>query len=135
MSRIVIAGVPRAGKTTLALSGDYPGRVLHTDDLIRPHAWSEVSAEAAEWFDEPGPWVIEGVAAVRALRKWLSWHPTGRPCDRVLWLGTPRHELGKGQSALAKGCWTVWDGIRNEVRARGVLVELVGPPKTPDGFT
>lgn len=135
MIRVVIAGVPKAGKTTLALRGDYPGRVLHTDDLIRPGAWSEVSEEAAGWFDQPGPWVIEGVATVRALRKWLSWHPTGRPCDRVIWLGSPRLELESGQLRLAKGCWTVWDGIYNEVRARGVPVELVGPPKTPDGFT
>lgn len=134
MNRIVIAGVPKAGKTTLALGGQYPGRVLHTDALIRPKAWSEVSAEAAAWFNEPGPWVIEGVAAVRALRKWLAWHPTGRPCDRVLWLGSPRIELECGQATLAKGCWTVWRGIRDEVRARGVIVELVDSPKTSDGF-
>lgn len=135
MNRIVIAGVPKAGKTTLALRGDYPGAVRHTDDLIRQDAWSEASAEVAGWLDEPGPWVIEGVAAVRALRKWCSWHPVGKPCDRVLWLGEPRFGLAGGQLSLAKGCWTVWLGVRDELRARGVIVDQMGPPNTSDGFT
>lgn len=121
-SRIIIAGGPRSGKTTLAAT--YPGLVLHTDSLIWELDWSAASAEAAAWFDVPRPWVIEGVAAVRALRKWLAAHASGQPADLVLWLGTPRMALTRGQEMMAKGCETVWAEVLPLLRARGVAVEL-----------
>ena len=40
------------------------------DDLIDTHEWSAASAEVARWLDDEGPWIIEGVAMSRALRKW-----------------------------------------------------------------
>lgn len=139
--RLVIAGVPKAGKTTLSLEAkihhSISGRasiVRHTDDLIRPGAWSEVSAEVSAWLDLPGPWIIEGVAAVRALRKWLAAHrdpPCGAagrlpaPCDRVLWLDTPRQVLTPGQLAMAKGCRTIWAEVHPQLLARGVHVETL----------
>lgn len=116
--RIVIAGVPRAGKTTLSKRYE---SVLHTDDM-RHLPWSEHSAVVADWLDEPGPWVIEGVAAVRALRKWLRSRE-GKPCDRVIWLDTPHVELTDRQQRLAAGCRTVWRGIQQELRQRGVELE------------
>lgn len=132
MTRIVIAGVPRAGKTTralmdseiLAIAVGVCG-VRHTDDLIASGAdWSEISEiVASRWFPLPGPWIIEGVAAVRALRKWLRANATGAPCDRVVWLGSPRVALTPGQAALAKGCMTVWREVRPELLARNVHVE------------
>ena len=116
--RLVIAGVPRAGKTTLAGAG-----ARHTDDLIATHKWSDASDVVVTWFDAPGPWIIEGVAAVRALRKWVLGRATGAPCDRVIWLGSPRVALTPGQAALAKGCMTVWREVRPELLARNVHVE------------
>lgn len=149
MTRLVIAGVPKAGKTTASmaicgvattadltrtpagLSGRFgPGAyVRHTDDLIGaslghgPLSWSGVSEVVATWFDATGPWIVEGVAAVRALRKWLAAHPTGAPCDRVLWLDTPRVALTAGQRRMAAGCRTVWREIEPSLLARGVHVE------------
>ena len=126
--RLVIAGVPRAGKTTAAekfgelRQGD---PIRHTDDLIADFEWSAASLEVSRWFDEPGPWLIEGVATVRALRKWLAAHPTGTPCDGILWLDKPREQLTPGQTTLAKGCRTVLEGIREELERRGVeILEL-----------
>ena len=118
--RVVIAGVPRAGKTTLArqMTDD----VRSTDDLISL-GWSEASAAAAAWFNEPGPWVVEGMAAPRALRKWLEAHPTGRPCDRVIWLAHTREKHSPGQQAMGKGASTVMREIAGELRRRGVIVE------------
>jgi len=116
-SRIVIAGVPRAGKTTLA-----GPCARHTDDLIRME-WHVVSDTVATWLDLPGPWIVEGVRAVHALRKWLAAHPEGKPCDRVVWLGTPRVPLTRGQDVLAKGCLTVWREVRPLLLARNVQVE------------
>lgn len=120
-SRIIIAGGPRTGKTTLAAT--YPGLVLHTDDLIGQLDWSAASGVAAGWFDVPGPWVIEGVATVRALRKWLAAHASGQPADLVLWLGTPLVARTPGQVTMARGCETVWAEVLPLLRARGVAVE------------
>ncbi len=123
----MIAGVPRAGKTTLAahVAADTGVVARHTDDLLheRMIAWSQISETVVGWFDNPGPWIVEGVRTVHALRKWLRAHATGAPCDRVVWLGTPRVALTKGQAAMARGCETVWREIRSEIVARGVHVE------------
>jgi adenylate kinase family enzyme len=118
--RILIAGVPRSGKTTLANQLERSAR--HTDDLIGARDWSAASAEVATWFDAPGPWVIEGVAVPRALRKWFASHATGAPADEIRWLGYPRLTLTSGQAAMAKACETVWREVLPELRRRGVTV-------------
>ena len=124
MRRILVAGCPRVGKTTLAdhLAAALGVAARHTDDLIASHDWSGASEEAARWISEPGPWIVEGVAAVRALRKWLVANPAGLPCDALFWSETPRVALTKGQFAMGKGCVTVWEEIRDRVYARGVAV-------------
>jgi hypothetical protein len=128
--RVLIAGVPRAGKTTFASS--FSGEVLHTDDLIETHDWSGASAQAAEWMSRPGARVIEGVAVPRALRKWLAANAEGKPADVVYFLDEPHVNLQHGQIAMAKGCRTVWNEILPELRARGVEVRssIDGPPMT-----
>lgn len=126
--RLVICGVPRAGKTTLANSYVRPV-ARHMDDLISIRVgWSEVSLTGSSWFEAPGPWIIEGVAAVRALRKWFRSHPEKwcglrAPCDRVIWLDTPRVPLTPGQETMAKGCRTIWREVRPMLLARNVHVE------------
>lgn len=128
MRRTVIIGGPRTGKTTLALqfADDFGCAVHHLDDLIQTHNWSEASEAASHYFDRPGPWIVEGVAAVRALRKWLARSETGKPCDVILTLMMPRVELTKGQSAMAKGVATVWREIAHELVARGVVLQAKG---------
>lgn len=126
MTRLVIVGGPRTGKTTLA--AELVGtrgltRVRHTDDLIEL-GWSEASQRIAdEWLTEPGPWIIEGVAAVRGLRKWLRANP-GRPCDRVVHLLTPKVFLTSGQAGMTKGHAKIWREVEPELRARGVEIEV-----------
>ncbi len=123
--RILIAGVPRAGKTTLAdwLSAGTGLHVRRTDDLIGL-GWSESSLMASTWIDLPGDSIIEGVAVPRALRKWLA-RPSDTLIECVLWLDRPYAELTQGQSTMAKGCRTVWREIEPELVARGVRVERV----------
>lgn len=116
--RRAIAGVPRAGKTTLART---LGAVRSTDDVMGL-GWSGASDEVAAWLDEPGPLVVEGMAVPRALRKWLRAHPEGRPVDEVVWLGTPREELTPGQRRMGAGADTVMREIESELRRRGVIV-------------
>src|SRR5208282_4330214 len=94
----------------------FGGTVYHTDDLIgrNPNSqedWSEASAEAARWMKAtPGPWVLEGVAAVRALRMYLDTNREGLPCDLVSFMSQAHVSLSKGQQSMAKGCWTIWNG-------------------------
>ncbi len=120
--RTVITGGPRTGKTTLAAT--YTEHVEHTDALIDQCEWSEASERVAGWFDRPGPWVVEGVAAVRALRKWLANNPEGRPCDVVVWLDEPKVEITDGQDTMAKGCATIWSETEPGLVERGVIIEL-----------
>jgi len=124
-SRIVITGGPRTGKTTRANSSSgIVGPIRHTDSLVQSHDWSEASEAVSFWFDEPGPWIVEGVAAVRALRKWLAAHPDGKPCDVVLWLDKPVVPRSRGQEIMAKGCATVWNEIRPALEARSVHIAM-----------
>ncbi len=122
--RVLIAGGPRVGKSTLSeLAAQRLGtKPLHTDDTIEL-GWSNASAVVATWFDKPGPWVIEGVALPRALRKWLAANPEGRPCDVVFWSNDNKVDRNSGQEAMAKGCDTVWVQVRPLLRERGVTIE------------
>lgn len=131
MTRIVILGGPKTGKTTLASqmylhdgrSYHERPKVRHTDDLIHL-GWSEASAAAALWIDEPGPWIIEGVAMARALRKWREAHPGERPpVDRVIRLTEPHVALTPGQATMAKGEETVWQEIAGWLLGEGVMMD------------
>jgi adenylate kinase family enzyme len=123
--RIAIAGVPKSGKTTFAtgICRDQGINCMHTDDLINECEWSELSARVAEWFDISGDLIVEGVAVPRALRKWLTAHPEGKPCDEVIWMGKPFEELSKGQVSMAKGCLKVIEEIEQELFKRGVEIK------------
>lgn len=122
-SRVVVAGGPRTGKTTLALRlGRRLSRpVRHSDALIGSHAWGDDSLEISRWLDEPGEWIVEGVATARALRKWLAGHD-GRLDVTVLYCHEPLAHRSKGQETMAKGVATVWRQIESELRARGVRI-------------
>jgi hypothetical protein len=121
--RVVIAGAPRTGKTTLA--DEITRSARHTDDLVPTHGWSGSSYEAAQWFDAAGPWVVEGVAVPRALRKWFLGHPEGRPCDLAVYVAHPCVPVTPGQMTMARGCWTVWVQVLGELERRGVEVQTV----------
>lgn len=154
MTRIVICGGPRTGKTTFAavlaeqaqvaaVSGGSVEAGLygvhHTDDLIEQckhlgkDAWSEASRIASTWLDEPGPWVIEGVAMARALRKWRDAHPgEPPPVDRVMRLTAPHVTLVKGQEAMAKGEEAVWQEILPWLHAHGP--GIIGCPRCGEAW-
>lgn len=117
--RLCITGAPKTGKTTYAQR--FPS-VRHTDDVISL-GWGNDSAEVATWLDAPGPWTIEGVAVARALRKWMEAHD-GKPCDKVIYLDTPRAPQTPQQEAMGKGVLTVMSEILPELYRRGVVLEV-----------
>ncbi len=124
--RIVIGGGPRSGKTQLSARLEAIGLAVHHTDILRDtHRWGDDSAEVAHWMLEPGPWIIEGVTAVRAVRKFMRWHPGRKPCDLFVWANTAVEPRTKKQEEMAKGCATIYEGIRGLLADRGVqLVEL-----------
>lgn len=119
MSRkVLIIGGPKTGKTTRAHQLGVP--VLSTDHLAKSKAWGEDSAEVAKWLDKDGPWVIEGAAAVRGLRKWMAQNP-GKRLDGVEVVNLTRaHQMqSDGQARMDKGVQTIWSQIRADVVRRG----------------
>lgn len=106
--RVLITGLPKSGKTTLA---GQMGGGRSTDEVMHL-GWGEASREVSRWFDKPGSWIIEGVAIPRALRKWLWQHPgQPAPVDRIIYLQTPHQILTDGQMRMGVGLDTVMQEI------------------------
>lgn len=122
LPKLIIAGAPRCGKSTLAQKIARDGRRYHHGEELVGLDWSAGSQKASEWLDEPGPWICENVAMARALRKWLARNPTGKPADLIVNLTLPVEERTPGQDAMAVGCETVMREILPELRKRGVTV-------------
>ena len=80
---------------------------------MNTHEWSEASEAISFWFDEPGPWIIEGVVIPRALRKWRKRHPgEAPPFDQLIVMPQPKLEgLKPGQIAMGRGVDTVLLGF------------------------
>ena len=155
--RVIVLGAPRTGKSKLAarvVAGKWPFLCTDPVNLVtRPedgveyvpeeHAgWSQASQYVADVFlTRPGPWLLEGVGAARALRKWRKAHEgEDPPCELVVWArnrpwdgyskrvldwqkenpGAPvPRELDKwdaehkrSQRAMGKGIETVMRGLR-----------------------
>jgi energy-coupling factor transporter ATP-binding protein EcfA2 len=128
VTRVLVCGPSGCGKTTFSLRlaaamGLDESAVRHGDDLITSHSWSGASAAMVSWIESPGPWCIESVSVVRALRKWLAVHPGDeKPCEVLYMLTRPYAVWEPGHRAMAKGHATIWSGIEAEVRRRGVNV-------------
>lgn len=112
--RIVITGWPGSGKSELAreLGSKLCITPRATDSLVRTHDWSAASLVVSTWFDEPAPWIIEGVAVPRALRKWHARNPdSDPPFDRLIVLPHPdeaqRLAMKPGQITMGRGHDTV----------------------------
>ncbi len=128
MTRILITGWPRTGKTTLSadLQNDLPEPcpVRHTDDLIGQLNWSAASSEVAKWLEEEGDWIIEGVSVARALRKYHEAHPDEPPpCERLIYLRTPHVELTARQAGMGKGVDCVMAELEPWFLEHGLEVE------------
>jgi len=78
--------VKQAGERALSQGALYTPSKFDDD-------WSGASLwVATTWFTRPGPFVLEGLAACRALRKYADVYDTNTPpCDEVVWLRCPRH--------------------------------------------
>lgn len=112
--RIVICGWPGSGKSEYAkeLGSKFGVTPRATDSLVKTHDWSAASLVVSTWFDEPGPWIIEGVAVPRALRKWHLRNPDADPpFDNLVIMPHPdeaaRLAMKQGQITMGRGHDTV----------------------------
>jgi hypothetical protein len=124
---VVIVGGPKSGKSTIAsvAAERFKIRARYGDNLIGQMGWSAMSDTVAEWFDAPGKWIVEGVVTVRAIRKWLSFHPDETPPFTIIVLSGSIQKRSPGQSAMAAGVTTIWNEIQPELEARGATVVMV----------
>jgi hypothetical protein len=126
--RVVIIGGPRSGKSTMAskYSNHYCTDPKSLVKDILPSAqylpeglkWGDDSQFICDnWFTMRGSWIIEGVGAVRALRKWDKQY---HPCDVIVVL-KDKHPLATrsdGQEAMSKAVMNIWYSI--EMRYRNI---------------
>ncbi len=119
--RVIIAGGPRVGKTTLAAKACNDHRVRSTDELIHL-GWSGASEAASKWFNAGGRWIVEGVATPRAMRKWFEQNARGTPCDLAVWLQEEKETTSLQQKKMAHECSMVWAEILPELMARNVVI-------------
>ncbi len=126
MSKIVIIGVPRSGKTTYAHEHYKKEDVISTDNLLdcEELKWEDRSRRVVEWMAGRSSFCIEGCDAVRGLRKFLVTYPGKIPCDEVIWFGTAQEELSKGQAGFGKGCKKIFDTILLELNGLGVGITI-----------
>lgn len=124
--KTLVAGGPRVGKTFISarLSTESGIMARSTDELIDQGVkFQDAPPVVAKWLDDPGPWLIEGVHAIRALRIWLASNKEGLPFDRLFWSESAKVTRTSGQESCAKGCNTVWQQIEKDLEARGALVQ------------
>lgn len=124
--QIVIVGGPHTGKTTLAgrLKDELKiANVMHSTDDLMGLGWSESSAVASQWFNDPGEWIIEGVSTARALRKWLQANPERSLDADILVLHEAFTPLLTGQRAMTTGVHSVFRQIEPELERRGARIQ------------
>lgn len=131
--RVVIIGGPRRGKSTMARKLRAEGIPTFCTDpltlvkdpeegvtyLPEGLGWSEASKFVADnWLTQPGPWCVEGIATVRALRKFINERGDVDGSEVlagveviVLTDGHPDADINDRQEATAKAVWTIWSEI------------------------
>jgi hypothetical protein len=132
--RICIIGGPHTGKTTLAAQlggGDHGYALISADDHIGME-WSAASRHIADLMrDTEPPWLAEGVALVRAIRKRQRDDKDPKPCDLVILLRQVWTPLTlDGQRSMAAGHKTIWGSIAWEVEKKAGIPVLRDP--TPE---
>lgn len=127
--KIVLTGYPKTGKSTLGdqLSKRLGWPVFHTDDVIELGVHND-SQRVSDWFDKPGDWIVEGVIAPRAIRKWFDQNP-GRsfPADAVVFMRD--HVVPwENKGTFVKSIETVWGQVEGKVHvsSKAALLAALG---------
>jgi hypothetical protein len=138
VSRVILVGPPRAGKSTYARKLRQSGVPTYCTDprslckepedgvtylpekYAAPDRWSAGSLYVAEnWIPLPGPYCIDGVATVRALRKLLDRGLSLPPGVKVIRF-TKQFEhavTAEGQRTMAKGVSSIWREVERRLES------------------
>lgn len=120
--RVVIAGAPRCGKSTLfrslALEFDV---TLATDDYIHL-GWDAVPDAAVAELAQHESWLLEGVAAARVLRRWLLHRGDCPKIDVCYYLTKPMAQRTRAHDSMAKGIEKVWREVAPKLIASGCQI-------------
>lgn len=122
--KTLIIGGPRTGKTTYAVNLLQNGVQIYHCDALKDTPWSEQSDHiATHWLTIDGAWVIEGTAAVRALRKYIKANTAPMTDWEIIWVDEPKVELSSGQKGMRTSVTKMWkEEIEPVVLARGANV-------------
>lgn len=129
MSQVMIIGAPLSGKSTYANTLGLPTFCTDPVSTVRQRqpnvtympdglGWDRQSSQIINWMLKNGDWCIEGVAAVRALRKWNLLFPGVKPCDKIISFedAHPSMKRTVGQEAMAKGHTTIWNEVKDNFK-------------------
>lgn len=146
--RVVIIGGPRRGKSTMARALREEGLPTFCTDpltlvkdpedgvtyLPEGLGWSEASKFVADnWLTQPGPWCVEGIATVRALRKFIAERDDAGAGEDLAGLevivltdGHPDADINPRQEATAKAVWTIWSEIADRFEGAQIITTNEG---------
>lgn len=114
-----------SGKSTLAARTGLPHYCTDPKSLARNQSdktnylpeglkWGDDSEYIANnWLTMQGSWVIEGVGAVRALRKWALKYPVTMPADKIIVIKGHADAVTDGQFTMGKSVSKIWNDISN----------------------
>lgn len=121
--RVILAGVPRSGKTShAARAGERFGRKVFWESQTFEGTRDEQAVEIARQIDSSGDWILEGCSAVLGLRQWLADNPHKQLDAVVYFFGKPVQKHSKGHERQSKAIHTVWAQIKSELQYRGATV-------------
>jgi hypothetical protein len=120
--RVVIAGGPRTGKSTLfrKLSLHFDCAV-GTDDYMGLE-WSAVPDAVIGVLEKHEDWIVEGVQAARVLRRWARDRKNMPHIDVVYYLTEPMAQQTNAHRAMAKSIATVWKDVAPRLIADGTRI-------------
>lgn len=117
--RVVIAGGPRVGKSTLfrSMALDYPV-AIGTDDFMHL-PWEAVPNAVISVLERSDDWLLEGVQALRVLRRWIRDRTDYPGVDLVYYLTEPMAARTPRHWSMAKAIDKHWRDVVPRLAADG----------------
>jgi hypothetical protein len=132
--RVIVAGGPETGKSTFSefaasklqlqlKAGDDVRAELEQEGVLAKDLWSAASRRVADWVDDPGKWLLEGVVTPRALDHWMTANPDAAIPATVVWFRDPVKQVTDPYHlTMVKGTQTIWSRVAPRLIQRGARI-------------